>query len=66
MYRSMSERTLHKGCHNYKIFCLIDPFQDYKRVYKPIDVTCIVVQEVEKMLTLRINASTSMLLYFIV
>lgn len=52
----MSERMQHKGCHNYEISysvgCLIDPFQDYKWLYKPIDVTCIVVQEVEKMLTL--------------
>lgn len=50
----------------YSVGCLLYPFQNYKQLYKPIDVTCIVVQEVEKMLTLWIDASSSMLLYFIV
>lgn len=50
----------------YSVGCLIYPFQDYKRLYKTIDATCIVVQEVEKMLTLQIDASSSMLLYFMV
>lgn len=41
---------------------LLFPLQDYNRLYQPIDVTCIVVQEVAKALVAR----SSMLLYSIV
>lgn len=41
---------------------LLFPLQDYNRLYQPIDVTYIVVQEVAKALVAR----SSMLLYSIV